>query len=40
MDEEPEAEKRCVGVTAREKMSVGWACGRVWVWRYCLDCCC
>jgi hypothetical protein len=26
-----------VGVTAREKMSVGCAAGMVWVWRYCFD---
>jgi phage terminase large subunit-like protein len=37
IDEEPEADRSCEGVTAREKMSVGWARGTVWVWRYCLD---
>lgn len=35
--EEPEAERRWVGVAAREKMSVGCAEGTVWVWRYWRD---
>jgi hypothetical protein len=41
MLEVPEATRRWLGVVAREKMSaVGdEGCGgRVWVWRYCLDC--
>lgn len=38
MLEEPDAERSWEGVTAREKMSVGWALGMVCVWRYCFDC--
>jgi hypothetical protein len=37
IDDDPEAEMSWVGVTAREKMSVGCAAGMVWVWRYCFD---
>ena len=37
MVDDPDAEMSWVGVTAREKMSVGWACGMVCVWRYCFD---
>lgn len=37
MEDEPEAEMSWLGVTAREKISVGWAEGTVWVWRYCFD---
>lgn len=37
IEDEPEAEMSCVGVAAREKMSVGWAEGMVCVWRYCFD---
>jgi hypothetical protein len=37
MVDDPDVEMSWVGVTAREKMSVGWACGMVWVWRYCFD---
>ena len=36
-EEAPEAEMMEYGVTAREKMSVGWAESMVWVVRYCLD---
>lgn len=35
---EPDAERTWLGVTAREKMSVGCADGRVCVCRYCFDC--
>lgn len=38
MLEEPDAERRWLGVVARAKISVGWAVGLVCVWRYCLDC--
>lgn len=37
MLDDPDAVRRCEGVMARVKMSVGWASGMVRVWRYCLD---